>query len=169
MRSTKERHTAEVILQKKQVIEVGGVEYTVAPPSIATLILVSELVAEMPYVNADSDNVLSETLRVAKDCSLIGDILATLILGANKVMNEKLEATRKRRNTFKRRNRDCKGRKELAADLLQYKTPEEIADLTVTLLKGMQVASFFGSIAFLSGINLLKPTRESETTVSGQP
>ena len=67
-----------------------GVEsYIVAPPSIATLILASELIAQLPGLKLDSKQVMFEYLFVAKDCKVLGEIVATLILGADNLTSEK--------------------------------------------------------------------------------
>jgi hypothetical protein len=47
-----------------KTVTVGGKTYGVSPPSIATLILVSEAVSQLPAVNADSDDLFSESLRL---------------------------------------------------------------------------------------------------------
>jgi hypothetical protein len=52
-KKTMETKVAETILQKLDEVNVGGKTYTIAPPSTATLILVSETVSKMPQVTMD--------------------------------------------------------------------------------------------------------------------
>lgn len=73
---------SDTILQKPYSIQIGQETYEVAPPSIATLILASELISQLPKVELDKSLVTFESLRIAKDCKVLGDIVATLILGA---------------------------------------------------------------------------------------
>ena len=63
-----EKKVTDAILQRASLsIEIEGKEYPIAPATPATLILVSELIAEMPEVRSDVDNILFETLRTARD------------------------------------------------------------------------------------------------------
>ncbi|MCC8155482.1 MAG: hypothetical protein LIP01_15645 [Tannerellaceae bacterium] len=48
MAKTIESKVADTILERKMKLEIGGKYYEVAPPTTATLILVSELVAQLP-------------------------------------------------------------------------------------------------------------------------
>lgn len=82
-----ETKVADTILQKPYRVQVGEETYTVAPPSIATIILASELIAQLPGLKLDTKQVMFESLFVAKDCKVLGDIVATLILGADNVAN----------------------------------------------------------------------------------
>lgn len=56
----------------------------------------------------------------------------------------------------------------LAKSLLEDITPRELLNLAARLLQRSQVADFFGLTTFLTEINLLRQTREVETTASGQ-
>lgn len=79
---------SDTILQKPYSIQIGQETYEVAPPSIATLILASELISQLPKVELDKSLVTFESLRIAKDCKVLGDIVATLILGAENITTE---------------------------------------------------------------------------------
>jgi len=85
MGKTIESKTAEAILERKKQITIGDQTYEVAQPTMATLILVSELVSQLPQTRMDPENILTETLRVAKDCRILGDIIAVLILGEENI------------------------------------------------------------------------------------
>lgn len=162
MKKRIERKTADAVLQKSYEVEIGGQSYEVAPPSIATLILVSEIVSEMPEMDMEM-NALSWSLKYAKDCKFLGDIIATLMLGAKKINEERKEPIF---SLFKRlkRKRRLNVREELSKRILEELTPEEVAALAGKLLERMEIGSFFFTINFLREANILKAT----TTASGQ-
>ena len=100
---TVESAVVDAILERSSSgIEVDGVKYDIAPPSAATLMLVSEAAAGVPVsINNDTDNIVIEVLRSAKDYGVIGLIAAILILGAERV-NEKILVELKRVTLKKR-------------------------------------------------------------------
>lgn len=162
-KNTVESKVAQTILQESKSIEVGGKTYEVAPPSLATLIKVSELVSQMPEIDTQTDDPITEALRVAKDSSVIADILATVILGAKRIKNFK--------HFIKIWTLGLIGEKDeydkLRESLMYDKTPKELSDiLTDALVNRMDVGFFFGISTSLSGVNMTKPTKE--TTVRGQ-
>ena len=155
MRKTIEQKTSQSILQKPKEVEIGGVTYQVAPPSTATLILVSELVSQLPKVSLDKEDVFTETLRVAKDCKIIGEIVATIIIGAKQIKASGF-------NPFKSKV------KKLSEQILGM-PPSELAAVTISLLTGMEMPDFFGLTVSLIEVNMIKATRETvETTASGR-
>ena len=165
-----EEIVADTILQKKMTVEIGGEIYEVAPPSTATLILVSKEIAKLPTIEVNNDtDILTETLRIAKDCSFLGDIVAILILGANRITEEK-RVVKKRCFGLINDVSDItvNRQKELADLLLRHKSPKELNELTAHLLSSMEIGDFFGLTTSLLKVNLTKPTKEVGTTVSGQ-
>lgn len=190
-----ESQVAKTVLQQREEIIVGGEVMEVAPPSSATLILASEEAAKLPRIKLDSENIAGEVLFVAKDCRVLGDLVAILILGAKGLTEvvkvaETAEKTVERivydeylfglikrpktitetitETTYKEEVIDRKA--ELAKKLLEDITPRELHNLTVRLLKALQIADFFGLTTSLIEINLIRQTREvvSETTASGR-
>lgn len=153
MAHTIEQTAGDTILQQTDKVRVGGKTYRIAPPSIATLVLVSQHISRLPRVSLNDGDIVSESLSIASDCKAIGDIIATLIIGAK----------RRFRVLFHYR------RRRLARRLMHQCTPTELHALTVRLLKTMQIGDFFALTTFLLEINLLRPTKvENETTASGQ-
>lgn len=147
MGETQEQKTASAILQAGELVNVGGAKYTVPPPTIATLILVSEHVSKLPKLQIKEDsNVVFETLRIAKDCTPVIDIVVTLLLGA-KVMNSYMH--------FATKNKAYKRVLNLS--------PNELSELTLTLLKRHETESFFVLTTSLIEINMTKPTKEVES------
>lgn len=179
MQENIETKVAKTILQQPEEITVGGTVYKVAPPSTATLILVSEAAARMPQIKLDSERIVDEVISVAKDCRPIGDFVAIMILGAKNLVETKKETlTLKKKRYFglfttkqEVETEVVIDRKtELSKKLLEDLEPRELHNLAAMLLQKMQVADFFGLTTFLTEINLLRQTRkvENETTVSGQ-
>ena len=82
---TTEERVANTILQEPTIIKVGEKEYAVAPPSTATLILVSAAVSRLPCIQLDETRLVQDVLASAKDCAAIGDVVAVMILGAKHV------------------------------------------------------------------------------------
>lgn len=144
MKATIESIASETILQSPKKMKIKGVEYSIAKPTTATLIRVSSLISKLPPVVL-TDKVLVETLSIAKDCEVIGEIAATLILGA------------KRQNIFSPfhnwRN------KKLSKSILHDLSPGEVNSLMLDILKDMEVSLFFSSITFLLEVNLLRKTK----------
>lgn len=163
-----EQQTAGALLQKPFEVQVGGVTYEAAPASIATLVLVSELVSQLPDVRMNEDNIFTESLCIAKDCRLLGDIAAVLILGAKglketrEVAKDGLFGLRQKRKII------VDKQKELADTLLKEFSPRSLNTLLTTLLKSMEIEHFFGLTTSLLEINLLRQTRGVTMTVSGQ-
>jgi hypothetical protein len=158
---TLEQKTANAILQQPVEVQIGQKIYQVAPPSTATLILASAAVSTLPKVSLDSENIASESLRIAKDCEVLGEIIAILILGA-----KGLTETRRSFGGLKTTSIDRKV--TLSKEILTELTPKQLSDMLGKLLAGMELAFFFATTNSLIEINLLRKTREAATTASGQ-
>ena len=172
-----EKKVAKEILQQPEEIKVGDKVYKAAPPSAATLILVSEAVSRMPKIKLDTEKIVDEALSVGKDCRPVGEIIAIMILGAKGLTETRksIKTVEKRRfwGIIKEREQveveeHIDHKAALAKSLLEDLTPRELHNLAARLLQRSQVADFFGLTTFLIEINLLRQTREVETTASGQ-
>lgn len=176
MEKTIEERTANAILQQPEDIKVGDKTYKVAPPSLATLILVSEAVSRLPVIKLDDKKVMQETLSVAKDCRELGNIAAILIIGAKHINDEVKRQQTKRRSLLwglfhtTRTETIIETRKEaLSRELLEDVTPRELHDIIAQILLQMEVGDFFGLTTFLTEINLTRKTKvETAPTASGQ-
>ena len=152
----------DTILQNYQIIKVGGREYKVAPPTVATLIEVSKYIAQVPDIKVtEGGNVLMEVLSSAKDCDYFGDIVAILILGKKNLVTEK-----KYLGGLIRREQN--NQKRLASELINTLSAEEMNGLILEIFKLLKVDFFFGISTFLKEVNLLRKTKETETIASGQ-
>ncbi|MBO7287324.1 MAG: hypothetical protein J6U85_03740 [Bacteroidales bacterium] len=158
-----EKKVVDCILQRQETITIGDKEYQLAPPTPATLILISELVATMPVIDKNNSDILSEVLCKAKDLSVLGQIAATLILGAKRI---------KERNHIILKTSPFRRKKVLEYDYISELILNEITNaslmkLITSRLNNMQIGDFFVLTTSLSEANLLKRTKEVEI-VSGE-
>ena len=96
--TTIESRVASAILERNVGnIEIEGVTYEIAPPSIATLIVVSEFIASLPIVEkVEKTEIVNSVLHHARFFRPLGDIAATLILGAKSLTEERVVVQEKR-------------------------------------------------------------------------
>ena len=169
MKKTIEQKVGDAVLQRPKEININGRHFTVAPPSVSTLILASEAISLLPQVQLDKAKIVEEVLFVAKDCRMLGDIAAILILGA-KGLKETVTTKRKYFfGLFARSITETVDRKaELSKWLLEELDTAQLNKLIFELLKDFNLGDFFGTTTFLIEINLLRPTKVVETTASGQ-
>lgn len=169
-----EQQVADAILQKATTsIEIDGHTFEVAPPTPATLILVSAITSEMPAIDKKTDNILFETLRTAKNAEAIGKIAATLIIGAKRIRENKqiVVATKKRWNWRKmcyiKEDETMTELEFVTRAILEEVSPANLSQVISQRFLDMQVADFFGLTTSLSEINITRRTREVEETASG--
>lgn len=162
---TFETRVADALLQRPKSVNIGGREYAIAPPSVATLIRVSELVAQLPNRKLNDRDVVSECLAVAKDTRVLGTIVATLVLGARRPKYGRFKRLFKW--AFKRNSHEFQ---ELSEEILYTLSPAELHALVAQLLQSLNLGDFFALTTFLTEINMLRPTKvdATETTASGQ-
>ena len=170
---TLEQKAADTILQRAAKVNIGGKEYEAAPPSIATLILVSEAVSRLPQRKLDEKSIVSECLAIAKDCRPLGDIAAILILGARHINEKANDPQTERKGLFRRlfshKQKHITKKEALAKEIIDTYTPTELHGLIAMLLQRMDLADFFALTTFLTEVNLLRQTKvETETTAFGQ-
>lgn len=170
MQDTIEQKVGAAILQRPKEIRVGDRTFNVAPPSVATLILASEAISQLPKVELDNTKIVEEVLFIAKDCRVLGDIVAILVLGARGLTE--IVTTRKKRffGLLPHKVKETIDRKaELSAWMLGELDATQLYQLVIELLHGFNLGDFFGTTTFLIGINLLHPTKVvEEMTASGQ-
>lgn len=164
---TIESRIAAAILEKPiGTIEIEGETYEIAPPSAATLILVSEYVAKLPIVKkVDKKEIISSVLYNARFYRPLGDIAAILILGAKNLI-EKQKKKIINRHFFGLIKRETEveevvNREQiLARQILENVRPSIIYSIVIKRLQDMEIGSFFAITTSLSEANLLKPTKE---------
>lgn len=177
-----EQEVADAILQRpSSYLTIKGVAYAIAPPTPATLILISELVSTLPEMDtSDGNNILHEVLHKAKDAGVIGKIVATLILGAKRILQcntvkIKRKKAVKRFHWMKMRKvtayvtyeEEVKEVDYLADLVMQNCSCHVLYNVVIKRLADMQIGDFFGLTTSLSGANLLKSTKEVGGTASG--
>lgn len=175
-KKTIQGRVADEVLQRTETVTLGGKEYEVAPPTVGTLIMVSEEIASLPQLRLDSENLVYDVLREAKNCKAVARAVAVMILGSRMAANGAKTSETERGGIFARL---CARRREkaketpvdaLARELLYSASPEEMQSAVAQLIQRMQLGDFFGLTTFLNAINQTKPTREVEkkTTASGR-
>lgn len=166
---TIESRVAAAILEKPMAeIEIEGEVYKIAPPSIGTLILVSEIVASLPIVKkVEPEKIVYSVLYNARFFRPLGDMAAVLILGA-KGLKERRKRKIEKRYLFglirikKTITEEVSKREMLAKQILENVRPSVLFNLVIRRLEDMEISSFFGITTSLSEANLLKPTKEVE-------
>lgn len=155
-----EQKVAETILEDRREIKIGGESYTVASPSIATLILFSKYAAKLPREALNNNNPIASLLQNADKLEAVGEAMASIILGA-KGFNEK------DKNLFSFwKNDTTKG--VLLANKINKAPIQEVMTAFFELVAFMELSSFFQLTTSLIEMNLTKPTKEVVTTASGQ-
>lgn len=169
-----EEQVADTLLETKREVTIGGKRYEVAPPSFATLIAVSGLVARVDFEALERDagregaSVTALAIHYAPYGMIIGSVIATLVLGVKRASRklhwyEKLWMWLRGKGRYINDEVTTKGSREeaeLIQTLLVSVTPSEMAELLTTLLEGMELGAFFGLTTFLRELNVAKPTRE---------
>lgn len=157
-----ESRVAETMLQEESIINIAGVEYYVAPPSLATLIYVSKEIATLPTFDAgeDSAKAVSLMLKEGRNLAPLARIVAILVLGAKHIRDSRRHFWQ----FWKRKNKV-----ESIARRVQYEcTPGELSKVIMTLLAKMQLADFFVISVSLTNLNISKKTSETGTIAHGQ-
>lgn len=146
-----EKKTASTILQTPDAITIDGKDYKMPHPTIATLIRVSELVAQFPEseVEDDINRVLNFAISRAKDFKMVGLIAATLVLGETRASSkfDKILLRKKRKE-------------KLADKILHTLSPKELNELWTKMVSRLEIADFFVLTTSLSAVNMTKPTKE---------
>lgn len=167
MEQTIEQKVSAAILQKTLAeIEICGISYKIAPPTLGTLIEVSEIVSTLPVVEKVPKNeVVSSVLKNARHFKALGKIASILILGAKPVTDERIiiESDNRFPTWFRKRKKrivKVNLQEELAKQIIDNVSPSTLFDVIIKRLKDMEVGTFFAITTSLSEANILKPTKE---------
>lgn len=164
---TIESRVADTILENNiGTITVDGVRYDIAPPSVATLVMISAIISRFPVMpKVEGADVVNAVLKYAKDFGALGELAAVLVLGAANV-TERREIVSYERKWFglrriKRVDVEIIDRKSILAERIMLTfTPTQLYELIVKRLNDADIGSFFVITTSLSEANLLKPTKE---------
>lgn len=164
--TTIESRVAATILERTVgTLEIEGVKYDIAPPTIGTLILASEIVSFFPKVEDVNDKQrIFMALFKAKDFEKLAELGAVLILGSKKQTEER-EIIIVKRHLFgliKRKQRvkqivDL--RAELAQKILDNVRPSVLFEVIIKRLRDNEIMTFFAITTSLNEANILKPTK----------
>lgn len=168
---SEENKTADTILQKPYEVEAGGKTYTIARPTLATLIEVSKYISGMPKMeDMQKGDILPFVLSHAKDCGeAFGRIAATLIIGAANISEPNRKSVKPKLLGFIRKSKKGNSNVDkLSRELTLNASMEEIFNIISAGLSYQKIGFFLNSIIFLSGANVLEKTKsETEVTASG--
>lgn len=164
--TTIESRVAATILERTvSTLEIEGVTYNIAPPTIGTLILASEIVSFFPKIDdVDDKQRIFMALFKAKDFKMLADLAAVLILGSKRLTEER-EVTVEKRHLFgliKRKHRVKQTvdlRAELAKKILDNVRPSVLFEVIVKRLRDNEIMTFFAITTSLNAANILKPTK----------
>ena len=164
--TTIESRVAATILERSVgELEIEGVKYNIAPPTLGTLILASEIVSVFPDItDVEQSQRLFKALFIAKNFKPLADLAAVLILGA-KHLTEEREVTVTQRKFFGLIKRKMKVkqtvdvRAELAEKILLNVRPSTLFDVIIKRLRDNEIMTFFAITTSLNAANILKPTK----------
>lgn len=180
---TIEQQTANAILGTGAVtVNVNGKEYELGKPTVATVIMAAQYVAELPEfsVRADSAQIVLSVMKHAGEMKALGKVLSVLILGAERVLQRRrVRPYPEPKNALKRLVNRFLGKKTsmlevdyLAEQILLSMSPLEMAGYISGRLIAQDINGFFVLTTSLKREgNVIAPTRsevENQTTQSGQ-
>lgn len=162
---TIEQKVASAILEKPiGSIEIDGRVYDIAPPSTATLILISEIISTLPIVEKiPKDKILYSVLHHARYFKQLGEIAAIMILGANHLVEEREIPQKRILGIIPRKpKKELVDVKSELAEKLMYVRPSILNEYIINRLQDMEIVDFFVITTSLSEANILKARKEVE-------
>ena len=161
-----EQKVADTLLERKILVKVGAKVYEAPAPTLGTLVMVSELIAELPELETKED--VAAIFRNIRHSGRIARICAIFILGAKAVKNERVSSENRLRNLLRLRAPRT-AVDALAEEILDNCTPADTSKIVANLTEASNLEDFFELSTFLQEVNLTKPTKvEEKTTASGQ-
>lgn len=155
MSQTIEQKAGATLTQRPVPVFIGKRTYMAPPPTVATIILVAELIAELPeHEPAAEENILFTTLALAKDARPLGTIAAVLVLGFKRYT--KAQQAQGLPALILRKDR------KLADYILTNSRPAQLSELITKIMRQMEISDFFALTTSLGDINLLRRTKEKE-------
>ena len=144
-----EQMVSDTLLSGGVSVSIGSTEYKVYPPTLATWVEVSALIAQVTDVE-ERDMTLYDLIALGSDAETYAHILATFIAGV------------KRDNEAERR--------KTAETLLYTSNVPDLATALFTVLEIMNIGELFMLTTSLKRTAITKSTKEvgSETTALGQ-
>lgn len=163
---------AATILERKLAqVKIGDGTYAIAPPSIATLIMLSEIASGLPKAGeVKAENILQWVVSNAKDYSALGELAAVLVLGAKAIMeDEELGQQDGKKGVSALFNRPStqspkRGtlRQEMAKKILREVSPAQLSEIIAKSFGSLELGDFFGITTSLGAVSILTPSKEVE-------
>lgn len=164
-KKTVEKKVADAVLQRDITISAGGRSYVVPAPTLATLVLVSEKIAELPEL--DGGTLTTSVLGNAKHGRIFAEVLAIYILGAKKLKEDEKKAHSGFLGAILRNSHKSE-KDALTDEIATFHTPGDVNSLLTQLLNATDFQDFFDVSTFLRETSLTKPTKVEKTTASGR-
>lgn len=171
--TTIESRVAATILQRSVAsLEIEGVKYDIAPPTLGTLILASEIVSYFPEIGEVEDKQrIFMALFKAKDFKKLAELAAVLILGSKRHYEYRTVEIRKRYffGLIKRKKSvetRVDVRAELAEKILNNVRPSVLFEVIIKRLRDNEIMTFFAITTSLNAANILKPTKAEAEVVN---
>lgn len=144
-----EQMVSDTLLSGGVSVSIGSTEYKVYPPTLATWVEVSALIAQVTDVE-EREMTLYDLIALGSDAETYAHILAAFITGV------------KRDNEAERR--------KTAETLLYTSNVPDLATALFTVLETMNVGELFMLTTSLKKTMITRPTKEvgNETTAPGQ-
>lgn len=173
-----EKKTAEAVLEREQDVRVGGRMFSMPQPTLATLIMASELIAELPdFLKEENATLIEAVMKHTDKLNVIARIAAVFVLGAARIKEgydvpvNVAETVEKRVLWFKRKKVEVRTEYVKEIDYIQRliietMTPKELGMMLAQCMGFVELKDFFGATVSLSGVNLLK-SREAGMIASG--
>lgn len=160
--TTEQKVAATILEEPIGEVTIEGKTYSIPAPTTATLIMVSGLISELPEydISQPDSQLYLEVLSKAKDGQALGQIAATLILGAKRI-----KARKSIWRLFARRKQTAQNR--LAREILNNCTPGVLRELIEGIMNEAGISDFFLLTTSLHAKSTTRPTREVEATASG--
>lgn len=162
-----EEKTADALLERSQPFALGGKTYELAPPTLATLILVSEELAKLPSeifaFDEETDSPVVVALRTAHHAHGLSRALARIIVGARPKLSPWQRVQRVAHSICPWLVSAPDVVERLAIEIESSTSIEALALSFIGLTHRLEVQDFFAFTTFLSAVRVTKPTRRVET------
>lgn len=159
---TLEQKAVAALLEDKLIITLAGKTFEIARPTLATIYEVDAIASIVKDIKIEqTDNlqqIVNDTLRLAKHAKVQSNALAMLILGAKENGYSNIEKELCKCSKLKKFFGICKDKKavnkldELSKWIFYNATPKEIQEAVVKIMAvNSECAFFLGSMIFLTG------------------
>lgn len=154
-----EKKVADALLERTIQVKVGAKVYEAPAPTLGTLVMVSELIADLPGIESKED--VAAIFRNVRQGRKIARICAIFIIGAKAVKEMGRRSLLQR--LFKPDPVNA-----LTNEILLGCNSSDVSRIVAHLVDASNLEDFFELSTFLREVNLTAPTKVEETTASGR-